>query len=159
MWLTLEQLLTVCYCCPLPLSSFLSDIGKYLQFCARREGFQVYKGSSKIRAHHLQGWWLPLGRVEKNRINENIKRSFDVPMTFYSLFLKNEAKLQNDNILKLKWWVYKCHYNSLYVSCMFEMLYLRKKKEKKGRKECWRTNKLEKYIQTMCEKRVQFLNL
>ena len=49
-----------------------------------REGFQVYKGSSKIRAHHLQGDDYLWGGVEKNKINENIKRSFDVPVTFYS---------------------------------------------------------------------------
>ena len=65
---------------------FLDDIGKYLKFWCTRKDFQEYKGSSKIRAHHLQGDDYLWGGVERNRISENMKRSFDVSVTFYSFW-------------------------------------------------------------------------
>ena len=79
---TVDSLLLLSF--PPPPFFFLNDIGKYLKFWCTRKGFQVYKGSSKIRAHHLQADNYLWGGVERNRISENIKRSFDVSVTFFS---------------------------------------------------------------------------
>lgn len=74
---------------------------------------------------------------------------------FILFVFKSEAKLQNDNILKLNGEHISAHY--IILSCFLcvwnVILKNEERKRKEGRNAEGQIN-LEKYIQTMCEKRV-----